>query len=481
MKNILSALVLALGVSGGVLPAAKPEKPPLVFVSAGTDKKVPQTEAVMLTGYAAAVEQKISSQVWTKVSGSDAVLTSPKEPVTLVTGLKPGAYVFRLTATTDQGLTAQDEVALQILPPIESRKIDMPVSPNGEIYRPDLTSLGLEPGDTLVIPPGDYPDGITLGTFAGTAEKPITIVNGPGGPVKATHLRINNATFFKLSGSGSADAYGFQLGRKGVNAALAIGRGTGDVEVERVEISKSDAGMMCKLNPTADDPLSQYPNFIIKNVRLHDLSIHDVNGEGMYIGHTGPDGGQVGNPLVPIRLDHVKIYDNRLENTGWDGIQLSNARDNAEIHHNLVKNYGTVNMGSQQAGIILGGNTCGRVHHNVILGGTGNGLQFFGYGEGEISDNFLDHAGAGSSDQDAIYANDIPNKWEKNPPLRLIIIRNVINQTVRTAIRNANYHSSEQAGRIAENVVFDARNQPAKQLIVSGALDEIVDNVIIPQ
>jgi hypothetical protein len=77
----------------------------------------------------------------------------------------------------------------------------------------------------------------------------------------------------------------------------------------------------------------------------------------MYIGHTGADDGQDGNPLIPVRLQNVEIAYNIIEDIGWDGIQLSNASTGNKIHDNTITNYGMANMSSQQAGILLGANS----------------------------------------------------------------------------------------------------------------------------
>jgi hypothetical protein len=45
----------------------------------------------------------IASYAWTKVSGGSATITTPSSASTSVTGLGSGTYIFRLTATDDQG------------------------------------------------------------------------------------------------------------------------------------------------------------------------------------------------------------------------------------------------------------------------------------------------------------------------------------------------------------------------------------------
>ena len=51
---------------------------------------------------------------WSKVSGGPATIQSPTAPVTQLTGLAEGQYVFRLTATDDQGNTASSEATVTV-------------------------------------------------------------------------------------------------------------------------------------------------------------------------------------------------------------------------------------------------------------------------------------------------------------------------------------------------------------------------------
>ena len=73
--------------------------------------------------------------------------------------------------------------------------------------------------------------------------------------------------------------------------------------------------------------------------------------------------------------------------------RLSNARNGNSIHDNIVRNFGTINKSSQQAGIILGGNSNGDVYNNTIIKGTGNGIEIFGYGVINLYGNSLDSCG----------------------------------------------------------------------------------------
>ena len=197
----------------------------------------------------------------------------------------------------------------------------------------------------------------------------------------------------------------------------------------------------------------------------------------MYIGHTSPNGW---NGMLPPRLHAVKIYDNIVDNTGWDGIQLSNAREDAEIYNNYVSNYGTDNDNYQRAGIILGGNTQGDVYNNTIRYGTGNGIEIFGYGECSVIDNILDRAGS-IPGQDSMYFNDNAITVETNPGLELTVEDNYIIEPIAYAIRNNDGNNTTVAGSLSNNIIYESTGKTLGQLVVSNASDTITGNVRNPE
>ena len=171
------------------------------------------------------------------------------------------------------------------------------------------------------------------------------------------------------------------------------------------------------------------------------MYVHDIIGEGMYVGITQPSGLTVTSTysgldtvIIPIRLDSIEISNNLLERCSWDGIQLSNARNGNKIFNNTVRNYGTINMSSQQAGIILGSNTNGDIYNNTISNGTGNGIEAFGYGVINIYNNTLNSCGIdghtnpnGTSGQHSLYVSDFITTPEVNPKQTVNIYGNAVN------------------------------------------------------
>jgi hypothetical protein len=310
-----------------------------------------------------------------------------------------------------------------------------------EIYHPDGGGqlANVKGGDTLKIPAlaggASYVD-IILQNFRGDSCHPIIITN-TGGVVKANFVRIENAAWFKFLGNGvPGTTYGFVLGAANVSNSLGIGI-CNHFEVAYTDVGNlADVGMLIKKNPILGDSLTNYPNYIMRKIRLHHNWVHNTTGEGLYIGHTYPYSDPYNNNLTPIRLDSVRIDHNLVQHTGWDGIQLSNALNGCSIDSNYVYDYGYLDYGSQRAGIIMGANTQGSIYADTVIKGTGNGIQMFGYGVMEIHHNYLDSTGrtqelngpGGSKvgEQD-FFSNDDSNRIEGiKPPLRLRIHDNII-------------------------------------------------------
>ncbi|MCX6187176.1 MAG: hypothetical protein NTU43_09325, partial [Bacteroidetes bacterium] len=137
--------------------------------------------------------------------------------------------------------------------------------------------------------------------------------------------------------------------------------------------------------------------------KFHNNYIHECGNEGFYIGATdsyGPSGDGISINVDPIWasalptndyifyknggwrfcphfIDNVLVYDNKLENTGWDGIQIAMAK-NYKAYNNLVKNYGTSHQYPQMYGIIIGAPSIGETYNNTINTGAGSAIQCLG-------------------------------------------------------------------------------------------------------
>lgn len=399
-------------------------------------------------------------------NGSGALLTTVDVPntngwqtwrdVTAVVNLASGPQTLKLQSVSTTGWnlnyfefvkTPLNAFASYILRPNSGTSIYLPLG---------LNLAHLKPGDTLNIPGGAY-NVIELGNFRGNAANKIVIRNR-GGQVTCKILRLSNTPeYFKLLGNGQPGVkYGFKINGANTTGSCLTAFGTG-FEIAYVEGSQSKSGFFIKKNPTADNPQSQYPNYEMNDISIHHNYLHHITGEAMYIGHTGADGGQGGNMLLPVRMKNVEISYNIIDQTGWDGIQLANATTGNKIHHNTVTNFGTVNKYGQQAGILLGGNSQADIYENTIKTGTGNGIQNFGFGLNKIYNNTLENVGRNGTDRgyEAVYCNDIITKSQMRPKQQIQAYSNIIKYPKPWgAIRVSGYNKNSLPATMQYNKVL---------------------------
>jgi dienelactone hydrolase len=116
-------------------PPSDDNKPPVVFAGRDRTLKLPEA-SISLEGTAEDEDGSIADYSWTQVSGSSVVLTDSQQQAARVSGLRAGAYVFRLTATDNNGASNSDEVAIYVTGGWE---VNMhPADDNAENRRGDL-------------------------------------------------------------------------------------------------------------------------------------------------------------------------------------------------------------------------------------------------------------------------------------------------------------------------------------------------------
>jgi hypothetical protein len=88
----------------------------LPVVNAGADITLPggSIQQTSLNGSATDPDGTIIKYKWTKQSGPTATISTSEAAATSVTGLGPGTYVFRLTATDNANVTSWDEVSVTV-------------------------------------------------------------------------------------------------------------------------------------------------------------------------------------------------------------------------------------------------------------------------------------------------------------------------------------------------------------------------------
>ena len=282
---------------------------------------------------------------------------------------------------------------------------DHVIKPGDQTYI-DGKKLGVGPGDVVCLQAGNYPY-FHLYNFVGSASAPIVLKNC-GGVVKVGDAKlgfgflIQNSKFFRLTGSGhSGEQYGIKVHKTLTGASgLIIEKQSSDFEVDHVETYDIGyAGVVVKQDPVCGNSASY--NFTMKNVKLHDLYVHDVKGEAFYVGYSHKSKDCSGGKIYPHKLHGLRIYDNRIEDVGRDGIQVSRADQDCRIYNNYLKNYGTTKEDYHSAGILIGEETTGHLYNNWIEGGSGQAIQVFGPGDNFIYNNVILNSG-----KDAILCAD---------------------------------------------------------------------------
>ncbi len=342
---------------------------------------------------------------------------------------------------------------------------------DGGIYFTNGNGMTVLPGEKVCIQGGYYPY-ISLIGLVGTASQPITIINCGGqvvcgsGPTYC--FRIINSRYFKFTGTGTPGiTYGFKAYWSGgtLSAGMSVRDSTSDYEIDHLEVQNSQNGFLCKIDPADCTPASWSTGWTIKNVSIHDNYVHKTMGEGMYIVNTAvtqtvKDCNNQTITIEPVKMNGLKLYNNIVDSTGWDGIQVA-AATNAEIYNNKVTHYGLQNLGSQQAGIILGGKSNGSVHDNYISDGTGEGLEIFGYGNVNIYNNILANTGwdGTAAKQDAIAVDDRPQPNNQYTGLQVYVNNNTVVNAARNAIHLFNsYNTMAQGNKIYNNLLVKPNN-----------------------
>lgn len=256
------------------------------------------------------------------------------------------------------------------------------------------------PGDTIVLLPGQK-SFLSIRFLHGTAQSPIVIINTQGVIAISGYyfgIRMDSCSHLKLSGRGvSSLNYGIKV-YDIAGAGASIEGLTTDIEVEGLEISKTElTGIFAKSDPDCQFN-STRDKFTMRNLLIHDNYIHHTGMEGMYIGNTFFKGKIINcngkDTLVyPHLLKNVQVYNNRVEHTGWDGIQVASSDSVCNIHDNYVQYDSDSAYWNQMSGIITGGGSVCDCYNNVVKDGKGDGLEFFTIGGQKIYNNLIINAG----------------------------------------------------------------------------------------
>lgn len=269
--------------------------------------------------------------------------------------------------------------------------LPVPAGDAPALYHPDLAAafpaVDWSRLDRLYIPAGTYRTILLGGLPRRSASRPLVITNH-GGQVRVGG-RAGNYVFvihggknWVLTGrydaaAGTGDAgyrghgdgafahsqgtYGFLVddafSKVGLSG-IAVGDGATDFELDMLEITRAEfAGLVVKTDDDGDA--------LMRNVRIHDLYVHDVGSEGLYLGST--------QAQPQHAFEGLRVHDNRFLRTGTEALQVGQLGDDCEIDHNVL-GPGAVRWRSAfqqwQDGNVQYGQRYGSssFHHNVVIG-----------------------------------------------------------------------------------------------------------------
>ncbi|WP_100793044.1 InlB B-repeat-containing protein [Nannocystis exedens] len=248
---------------------------------------------------------------------------------------------------------------------------------NGEIG-----GVKVQPGDLVRIS-GQASSDFAFFNFQGTAEAPIHIINEGAVSNDDTSwlMHLINCQHVIIDGKGADDVeYGFKLTNTGAGGQAVFVRnytqggntntGSTDIEIFGVEIADGPDSGFRIWNGGSDE--FNADNWTFENLRLHHNYVHDVLTEGFYVGYYTDS---IEQQPPPYPIEGAKVYRNRVENSGWDGMQFGSCRSGLEVHDNVVTASGLANEPNQRSSLQWNPGNSGAAYNNRFIGGVGVDLQ----------------------------------------------------------------------------------------------------------
>ena len=410
----------------------------------------------------------IKSYAWSQVSGpAGAKFSSTTASKITVKSLTAGHYAFQLVITSTSGTTSSSTVGLDVgnsLAASNSCGCTAIIIPNSDgSINIDGNAMGAKPGNVYCIKSGTYKK-IKIINFNGTVSNPIIFKNCGGQVVingmSQANISITYSSFFRFTGTGSADKYGFKIlsPTPGIYSGIGFSAAynVSDFEADHIELYRVSLGFMVKTDPDCN-PLTWQTAFTMQNIKLHDNYVHQTTNEGFYCGYTHATNtvtcNGVSTVVYPQLIKGIRVYNNVIDSTGWDGMQVGNSPQGVLIYNNRVTNYGRRMSSGQQSGITLGINSNGSVFGNTIMNGPGGGLMIFGLGKVYIYNNVFANVGydtsATSYGQSAIFVDTRP----PTPVTKLNVF--VANNTIVNPKRFGVYLLNSYGGTGTDNLIVN--------------------------
>ncbi|MCE1202078.1 MAG: right-handed parallel beta-helix repeat-containing protein [Bacteroidia bacterium] len=313
------------------------------------------------------------------------------------------------------------------------------------------------PGDTICLTGGQR-DYLLLRNIAGTQTLPVVIVNRGGTAIINTShfygIKLSNCRHVKLIGStSSTQPYGIRIVRVGNGGGISVDDLSTNVELAYIEISNTAlAGIYAKTDPDCSFVATR-DKFTMFNLVIRNCYLHDIEDEGLYIGSskfTGQYLPTCDTTVLPHFIHGVQIFNNIIERTGWDGIQVASSPVDCKIYNNIVRNDSYRETQFQMSGILIGGGSKCDCYNNQIFDGKGDGIDAFGFGTQKIYNNLIVRAGKTYFPNDPSYPRH--GIFVGNSPDGAAAVYHIMHNTIiaakSTGIRFANNNT-------ANNLIFN--------------------------
>jgi hypothetical protein len=343
----------------------------------------------------------------------------------------------------------------------------------------------LTPGDTLFFHSGSR-SMLRIQNFIGSAKAPIVFINYDGVVTINTDgwygIDVKGCRYIRLTGTGSpANFYGFMITRVEKGAGLSFGGLTSDFECDHIYVSNVPiAGVYAKTDPDCS-LRSVRSAFTQYNTVFHDNYFSNTGNEGMYLGSSFYSGETIdcnGHKMdvLPHILSGVKVYNNIVKYSGWDGIQVGSASTDCMIMNNLVMYDSQAGVDYQMSGILIGGGSKCDCYNNYIYRGKGDGVESLGLGNYKIYNNVIVEAGynyyPGNSSRAkyGIFVND-------NSCLAGYTYSILFNDIIRPKTNGIKFTSEKSKGSlIASNAIFNPGAGIDGYIVTDKSCDVLVRN-----
>lgn len=271
-------------------------------------------------------------------------------------------------------------------------------STEGQTFRANNQNVIPQPGDTICMMAGTYNKWTAFFDLHGTKENPIVITNCGGKVIinsTSTGIDVANSNDFVITGTGdSSSFYGFEI--SGGVDGVRCNQFSNNYKIDHVKVSNvTNHGLDLKNEPVCHDSRTWRSSGIVNDyVIVHDTYMNNIGREGFYIGGSHyldqvscrqTDGV---SPIIKVKeatIDNCEIYNNILDGTGNDGIQVGSVTEQALIYNNAIRNYGSIDP-SHRSGFQINQGTKATLYNNQLYNGLG--VAFFIAGDGvEIYNN----------------------------------------------------------------------------------------------